>query len=74
MTKISLVILGKLHAILVANNKMYWIERKNQQIQVHLLISLYTYCHMKLRCNYFGHNLKANDVLPHVPIFNLSKI
>jgi len=33
-----------------------WDERKSQQIQVHLLIPLYTYCHMQLICNYFGHN------------------
>ncbi len=31
-------------------------EKKNQQIQVHPLIPLYTYCHMWLQCNYFGHN------------------
>jgi hypothetical protein len=31
-------------------------ERKSQQIQVHLLTTLYMYCHMWLRCNYFGHH------------------
>jgi hypothetical protein len=31
-------------------------ERKSQQIQVHPLTPLYMYCHMWLKCNYFGHN------------------
>jgi len=31
-------------------------EKKGQQIQVHHLTPLYTYCHMQLWCNYFGHN------------------
>ncbi len=40
----------------------YWLqiweildERKNQQMQVHPLTPLYTYCHMQLKCDYFGH-------------------
>jgi endonuclease I len=31
-------------------------ERKSQQIQVHPLIPLYTYCHMQLKWNYFARN------------------
>jgi len=30
--------------------------KKNQQIQIHPLIPLYTYYHMWLRYNYVGHN------------------
>ncbi len=44
-------------------------ERKNKKIQVHPLIPLYTFCHMRLKCNYLV-TIEANDVLPHVPIFD----
>jgi hypothetical protein len=54
-TSFPLVALDKLHAILVANDKVLD-ERKSQQIQVHLLIPFYAYCHMQLKCNYFGRN------------------
>jgi len=40
---------------LVTNDKGYWMK-KNQQIQVHPLTPLYMYCHMQLKCDYFGHN------------------
>jgi hypothetical protein len=42
-TKIPLIALDKSHAILVANDKGYWMKEKNQQIQVHILIPLYMY-------------------------------
>ncbi len=45
-------------------------EWKSQQIQVHNLTPLYTYCHMQL----FWSLLRANDVLPHVSIFNYLKL
>ncbi len=45
-TKISLVTLDKSHGTLVANNKGYWMKEKSQQIQIHPLTPLYTYCHM----------------------------
>jgi hypothetical protein len=45
-----------LHDTLLTNDKRVLDERKNQQIQVYPLIPLYTYCHMRLQCNYFGHN------------------
>jgi hypothetical protein len=31
-------------------------ERKNKKIKTHALTPLYTYCHMRLQCNYFGYN------------------
>jgi hypothetical protein len=43
LTKLSLVTLDKLHETLVANNRVYWMKEKNQQIQVHLLTPLYMY-------------------------------
>jgi len=55
MTKIPLVNLDKSHTILVANNKRILDEKKSQQIQVHPLIPLYTYCHMSLKYHNFGH-------------------
>ncbi len=55
-TKIPLVTLDKLHATLIINDEGYWMKKKNQQIQVHPLIPLYMYYHMRLRCDYFGHN------------------
>ncbi len=54
-TKISLVTLDKLHAILITNDKEYWMK-KNQQVQVHPLTPLYLYYYMLLKCNYFAHN------------------
>jgi hypothetical protein len=53
-TKIPLVALNKLHMILIINDKVLD-EQKNQQIQVHPLIPLNTYYHMRLICDYFGH-------------------
>ncbi len=52
-TKMPLVALDKSHMRLVANDKGYWMNKKNQQIQVHPLTPLYTYCHMQLKCHYF---------------------
>jgi hypothetical protein len=45
-TKISLVVLDKSHETLVANDKGLLDEIKSQQIKVHPLTPLYTYCHM----------------------------
>jgi len=56
MTKIFLVALDKSHVILIANDKKILDERKNQQIQVHYLNPLYTYCRKQLKCSYFGYN------------------
>jgi hypothetical protein len=42
-------------------------EQKNQQIQIHPFTPSYTHCHMRL----FWSLLKANDVLPRIPIINL---
>jgi hypothetical protein len=55
VTKILLVDLNKSHAILIINNKEVLDERKSEQIQVHPLTSLYTYCHMWLKCDNFDH-------------------
>jgi hypothetical protein len=51
-------------------------KRKNQQIQVHPLILLYTYCHMRLRCDYNATilvTIEANDVLSRILILNYLK-
>jgi len=40
--------------ILIINDKVLD-EQKNQQIQVHPLIPLNTYYHMRLICDYCGH-------------------
>jgi len=55
VTKILLVDLNKSHAILIINNKEVLDEKKSEQIQVHPLTSLYTYCHMQLECDNFDH-------------------
>jgi len=47
-TKLSLVALDKSHKTLVTNDKRILDERKSQQIQVHPLTPMYTYCHMQL--------------------------
>jgi hypothetical protein len=44
-------------------------KEKKSTSTFHALIPLYTYYHMQLRCDYFGHTIKGNDVLPHVLIF-----
>ncbi len=70
VTKISLVTLDKSHETLVPNDKVYWMKEKIQQIRVHPLTPLYTYC---VTCDYDAIilvTIEANDVLSCVLTLN----
>jgi hypothetical protein len=67
-SKIPLVILDKSHAILVANDKGYWMKEKVNNISSSFDSIVYVLSHAtKMRL--FWSLLKVNDVLSHVPIF-----
>jgi hypothetical protein len=71
VTKIPLVALDKSHAILVTNNKGYWMK-KGQQIQI---LWLHYICIVTCDQNAtIWSLLKANDVLPCVLIFHYLKL
>ncbi len=72
VTKIPLVALDKSHVILVTNNKGYWMEKKSTNTNSSFDSIIYVLSHAtKMRL--FWSLLKANDVLPCVPIFHYLK-
>jgi hypothetical protein len=70
MTKISLATLDKSHAILVINDKWYWMTKESTNTNSSFDSIIYVLSHVTMM-QLFWSQLKANDVLLHVPIFNL---
>jgi hypothetical protein len=69
VTKIYVVVLDKSHVTLVANDKRYWIKNNSTNTSSSLDSIVYILSHMT-KMQLFWSQLKANDVMPHVSIFN----
>jgi hypothetical protein len=68
VTKIPLVALDKSHATFT-NDKGYWMKKKSTNTSSSFDSIVYVLSHVT-KMQLFLSLLKANDVLPHVPIFN----
>ncbi len=72
MTKITLVALDKSHAILVTNDKGNWMKEKSTNTCSSFDFIVYVLSHVT-KMQLLWSQLRANDMLPCVPIFNYLK-
>ncbi len=68
-TKILLVTLDKSHATLITHDKGYWMKEKSTNINSSFDVSVYILSHVT-KMQLFLPQLRSNDVMPCVPIFN----
>jgi len=72
VTKIFLVAFNKSHAIIIANDKAYWMKKKLTNASSFFDSIIYVLSHV-IKMQLFWSQLRANDVLLNVLIFNYLK-